>query len=359
LAPDARPVEDYQQILGDKAITAVIVATPSPQHTTVALAALQAGKHVYCEAPLAHTIDDARAIALAARNAPMLHFQAGLQYRSDPQRPFVLNFIRSGATGRTVMARSQWHKKQSWRFTAPDADREKEANWRLDPQLSPGLVGELGIHQIDCAIWFLGGRPTAVSGLGSVMLWNDGRTVPDTIQALYEFPEGVRYQQVCTLANSFDGDYEAFYGSDAALLIRGSKAWMFKEADAPALGWEVYARKETFYKETGIALMVGASKQQALTEDAVQETAKPTALQHALTNFLRSANDLGVAAQDFTTSFGADDRKALLEHLAAVPRQPGAGYREGFEATVLALKANEAITTGRRVELKPEWFELA
>ena len=358
LIPDGRPEEDYRQILADKQITAVIVATPSHLHKEVVLDALRAGKHVYCEAPLAASVEDARAIASAARNTPQLHFQTGLQSRSDPQRPFVLNFIRSGTTGKIVMARSQWHKKQSWRFTAPDPEREKAMNWRLDPQTSPGLIGEAGIHQIDGATWYLGALPAAVNGLGSVMLWNDGRTVPDTLQALFEFPEGVRFQQDCTLANSFDGDYETFYGSDAALLLRGSKAWMFKEADAPSLGWEVYAKKETFYKETGIALMAGASKQQALTEDTALEIARPSALQHALTNFLRSANDLNVAAEDFINSFGAEDPKALLEHLASVPRQPGAGYREGFEATVVALKANEAVTSGRRIELKPDWFEL-
>ncbi len=358
LAPDAKPVEDYRQILADKTVPAVVVATPTHWHKAVVTEALQAGKHVYCEAPLAGTIEDARAIALAAQTSPKLHFQTGLQFRSDPQRPFVLNFIRSGATGKMVMARSQWHKKLSWRFTAPDPEREKEVNWRLDPQLSLGLIGEVGIHQLDCASWYLANRPTAVSGCGSLRLWTDGRTVPDTVQTSFEFPDGVRFQQDCTLANSFEGDYEAYYGSDAAILLRGSKAWMFKEVDAPALGWEVYAKKETFYQDTGIALLVGASKQQNLTEDPILEAAKPSPLQHALTNFLRTAGDLAAAAEDFTANFGADDPKALLEHLAKVPRQPGAGYQEGFESAVLAVKANEAVASGRRIEFKPEWFEL-
>ena len=359
LAPEAKAIDDHRRILEDKGVPAVIVATPSHLHKAVVLDALQAGKHVYCEAPLATTLEDAKAIALAARSSPKLHFQTGLQFRSDPQRPFVLNFIRSGATGRTIMARSQWHKKQSWRFTAPDPEREKEINWRLDPQTSLGLVGEIGIQQIDCASWFLGSRPTAVSGFASLMLWNDGRAVPDTIQTIFEYPGGVRFHQDCTLANSFDSDYEAYYGSDAAIVMRGSKAWMFKEVDAPALGWEVYAKKETFYQETGIALMVGASKQQALTEEPAQDVAKPTALQHALTNFLQNAYDLGAAVEDFTAGYGSDDPKALLEHLATVPRRPYAGCQEGFETVVIALKANEAMATGRRLELKPEWFELA
>src|ERR1051325_5959935 len=61
-APKAKAVDDYRKILDDKEVKAVFIATPTHQHREVALAALEAGKHVYCEAPLANTIDDARTI---------------------------------------------------------------------------------------------------------------------------------------------------------------------------------------------------------------------------------------------------------------------------------------------------------
>jgi predicted dehydrogenase len=359
LAPEAKTFDDYTKILQDKEIPAVIIATPSHLHKQLAIDALQAGKHVYCEAPLATSVEDARAIALAAKKNPKVHFQAGLQLRSDPQRTFVLNFIRSGAWGKAVMARAQWHKKQSWRFTSPDAEREKEINWRLDKGTSGGLVSEVGIHQLDAASWYLGVRPITVGGFGSLMLWKDGRDVPDTVQALLEYPDGLRMQYGATLANSFESEFESYFGTDAAIVVRGQKAWMFKEVDAPALGWEVYAKKETFYKETGIALMAGASKQKNLTEDAAQEALAPTSLQFALQNFVRNAKDVGGAAEDFVANFGADDPKALLEHLATVPRQAYASYQDGYDATVIALKANEALLSGQRIELKKEWFELA
>src|SRR5947208_5556396 len=121
-APKAQGVEDYRKILDDKEVRAVIVGTPTHKHREIVIAALQAGKHVYCEVPLAHTIEDARAIALAARGAIKVNFQAGLQMRSDPQRHFLLPFIRSGATGKWVMARAQWRKKETWRRTTPNPD---------------------------------------------------------------------------------------------------------------------------------------------------------------------------------------------------------------------------------------------
>ena len=75
-------MEDAQRILDRKGIKAVVLATPTHQHRELAVAALRAGKHVYSEAPLATTVDDARAMALSARNAPQLVFQTGLQ--TDP-----------------------------------------------------------------------------------------------------------------------------------------------------------------------------------------------------------------------------------------------------------------------------------
>src|SRR5262249_52810590 len=153
-APAATQTEDYKTILANKDIPAVIIATPTGTHKEIALVALKAGKHVYFEAPLANSIEDARAIALAAKGAKLCVFQAGLQLRSDKQRLFLVPFVRSGQLGKIAEARSQWHKKTSWRTTSPNPEREKALNWRLDKSTSLGLVGEVGIHQIDQEGWF-------------------------------------------------------------------------------------------------------------------------------------------------------------------------------------------------------------
>jgi predicted dehydrogenase len=354
-APGAAQVNDYRKILEDDTVPAVIVATPTHLHREIVVNALQAGKQVYCEAPLAHTLEDARAIALAARQAPSQHFQSGLQLRADKHRAFVLNFIRSGARGRAVAARAQYLKKQSWRQAAPSPERESELNWRLNPESSVGMVGELGIHQLDASNWIHDALPVSVTGFGSMLLWRDGRELPDTSHLVVEYGNGVRLIQTCTLANSFEGEYEVYYGTDGTVTFMGSKSWLFKEADAPLLGWEVYARKDSFYQETGIALMMDASKQKSLTQEVTDVI---TPLQYALENFLRSASDVKAAVEDFTSIYG-EDEEALKEHMTTVPRQPGAGYLEGYQATVLAIKAHEAITNNQRVELPPSLFELA
>ena len=151
-------------------------------------------------------------------------------------------------------------QKTSWRRVSPNAARQKELNWRLDRKLSLGLIGEIGVHQVDALGWFMNERPVSVTGFGSIIQWNDGRNVPDTIQTVFDYPSGARTMYDCTLANSFDASYDMIYGSYAALMMRGARAWMFKEADSPLLGWEVYAKKNSFFGETGIALVANATK---------------------------------------------------------------------------------------------------
>ena len=274
LVPSAAFVADYRKVLDDKTVQAVFIATPSHKHKQIALDAIAAGKHVYCEMPLSHDIAEAKAIAIAAMGAKTT-FQAGLQQRSNMQTHHVLKFIRSDALGTIVGGRAQWHNRTSWRQGWPTPEREKELNWRLSQATSAGLIGEIGIHQIDTASWFFKSLPTAVTAYSGLYGWKDGRDVPDTVQVVFEYPDNIRYVYDATLVNSFDGPYEQFMGSDSAIQLRDQRAWMFKETDAKAVGWEVFARKDPLQignpvngtgiqTGSGIALVADATKQLAL-----------------------------------------------------------------------------------------------
>ncbi len=362
LAPKAEKYSDYKQLLQNKTVQAVIVATPSHQHKEIVLAALAAGKHVYCEAPLATTVEDAKAIAQAARANLKLNFQTGLQTRSDKQLTNLNTFVRTGVMGNTVKARAQFHKKMSWKLTSPNPDREKEINWRLDKAASLGLVGEVGVHQIDTASWLLGAHPLAVTGFGSTTQWKDGREVPDTIQAVIEYPGGIRLSFECSLGNSFDAEMMMLYGSDCAIMMRERRAWMFKEVDSPLLGWEVYAKKDAFYKESGIVLGASSTKQtthsaKAGADDVVDEKSP---LRYSLEAFLYNSNSTGAGVEDFASTFDINDTAALKKYLADLEktRLVAAGYKEGYEAAITVIKANESILKGEKIQFKPEWFDI-
>lgn len=333
IAPGAAPFTDVHALLGAPGVEAVVVATPAHRHREVALAALEAGRHVYCEAPLAATLDDARAIARAALAAGTV-FQGGVQGRANALYRHVAQFVKSGVLGTPLLVSAQWGRKDSWRRVAPTPAREEELNWRLASATSPGLAGEVGLHLLDLAAEYLGGLPLAVSGHGAIALWKDGRDVPDTVQCALEYPRGLRVTLDATLGSSAGGSYVLFRGSNSSLMVREKRAWLIKEADSPLLGWEVYARKDNVLDETGIALVADATKILAAGEEPGRAAAEP------------AKEALRLALESFAASVRSGSASAC-------------GPREAFRATVVALQAEASARGGTRVELSPAEFEIA
>jgi predicted dehydrogenase len=332
--PKATATTDFRKVLDDQAVRAVWIATPTHLHRELAIAALKAGKHVYCETPLAGTVEDARAIAAAAQAAAGQVFHCGLQLRTDPQHKHVLSFVRTGALGTMAQCQGHSHRRTSWRRTASNDERQHALNWRLSKATSTGLLGEIGIHQLDVASWFLKALPVSVTAFGAIRCWNDGREIADTVQCIVEYPGGIRFLYDATLANSFDASGELFQGSEAAVLIRDHRAWMFKESDSAALGWEVYAYREKVGDDTGIALVADATKILAAGKQPGENREVDP-----------RRTPLVCASEDFLT--------------AVREKKPSAcPALVGFQATVAAIKAHEASLAGGTVVFQKEWFEL-
>lgn len=311
-------------------VNAVLVATPTHLHADIALAALAAGKHVYCEAPLAHTLEDCRKIVRAARGASTV-FQTGMQGRSNPVYKLARSFVRAGAIRDVVAMRAQMHKKTSWRTPAPDPKLEKARNWKLDPAVSLGLIGEFGTHQFDVLHWFLGSYPTAVRASGAVLAWRDGREVADTAYCELRFKSGARLAYQATLANSFEGRYELLAGTMGTIKLAWTHGWMFKEADAPTQGWEVYANRQQFHNDEGITLIAEATKlaaQGKLTE-GVGLPHPP--LYYAVESFLESITE-------------------------QKPVVCSAG--EGLRAAAVSILAKEALASGREVAIDEKTLQV-
>ncbi|MAF66073.1 MAG: hypothetical protein CMJ84_10520 [Planctomycetes bacterium] len=331
-AQGARGYEDHRKLLeelGD-AVDSVIVATPTHLHREVVIDALEAGKNVYCEAPLAHTTEDARAIAAAARAAGGV-FATGLQGRSNPVYQLARSFYRSGCVRDLASMRAQDFKKQSWRTPASNPADEAALNWRLDPAISPGLPGELGTQQFDVFHYYRGEYPVSVRGRGGVFVHRDGREVPDTVTCELGFADGTSLFWEACLGNSYQGRYELLSGSMAAIKLAWSHAWMFKEADAPTQGWEVYANRQTFHNDEGITLIADAT--QLASQGKLKEG---VGLPHA---------PLHYALEDYLVA-------------AAGGGEPACGAAEGLRATVVGLLAQRAVTSGEEQAIDPALFEI-
>jgi predicted dehydrogenase len=326
LASGAEAFADHNALLDKlKDVSGVIIATPTHLHKQIALDCIQAGKNVYCEAPLAHTIDDCRAIATAAASAKAV-FAVGLEGRSNPVYKLARTFFRSDAVRDFVGAECQIFQKTEWKFPASDAARTKLVNWRLDPEVSTGLLGELGVQQIDVVGWYTGLEPVEISGRGAIRRWDDGRTIPDTVHCDFAFENKTVNSLNLSLANSYGGKFEVLRGTNAAVKLAWSHGWMFKESDAPTQGWEVYANRQQFHKDEGITLIADATKlaEQGKLKEGVGLPHTP--LWYALADFIKSITESKPVGCDAPT---------------------------GARATILAILANQAITTSKPVKVDP------
>lgn len=161
LAPGARAVTDYQHLMSDPAISAVVVATPNAALAPAALAAVRAGKHVLLEKPGALHAAELRLIESAAATGVCVRL--GYNHRFHPAIRKARELVDAGALGPLMFLRARYGHGGRKGY-----DRE----WRADPALSGG--GELidqGVHLIDLAGWFLGEFPT-VEGHASTYFWD-------------------------------------------------------------------------------------------------------------------------------------------------------------------------------------------
>ena len=325
--PDAAAYASADEMLEKSPeVSSVFVATPTHLHKEIVLSALAAGKHVYCEAPLAHTIEDARAIAGAARGSDRV-FQSGLLARSNPVYTLARTFYKSDALRQLVSMRAARSRKSSGRNPSPDPAREKARNWALDPSISLGLAGEWGTHQFDVFHWYTDRYPIAISGGGGVIAWPDGREVADTIDVTLRFEGGATLQYQATLGNSFEGRYEVFRGLNSAIKLTWSHGWMFKEADASTQGWEVYANRQRFHNDEGITLIADAT--QLASQGKLQD---------------------GVGLPNDSLHYGvADFLKSVTEQKPVVT-----SAEEGLRATVIGILANRAVCEGTTIPVGPE-----
>lgn len=303
---------------GESNLDAVLVATPSHTHREVAEAALSAGVHVYCESPMATTLEDGQALLAAARASDKV-FQVGMQGRSNPVYQLARSFWRAGAVRDAVSLRGQYHKKTSWVATARNPADSEALNWRLNKDVSLGLLGEVGVQQFDVFHWFTGRYPVSVRGLGSIRLHRDGREVHDTVHCELTFDDGLTLEYGATLANSLEQSYELLHGTMGAIKLAWSHGWMFKEADAPTQGWEVYANRQQFHNEQGITLIADAT--QLAAQDKLKEGVglPHPALYYPLVDFLKSITEGSEVVCDAT---------------------------EGLRAAGIGILAHRAVTTG-------------
>jgi predicted dehydrogenase len=207
--PKARFFDDFHRLIDQKELDAVVISTPDHTHAVIAAAALRAGKHVYCEKPLAHSVHEVRTIMELARGRK-LATQLGTQIHAGDNYRRVVELVRAGAVG-PVRRVHVWcsTRPSARRRAAKQMDVPKGLNydlwlgpaphrpydtahvpyhWRWYWEFGGGVLADMGCHFIDLAHWALDLRtPTTVAATGRVTYKGDN-DVPDLMQVEYEYP---------------------------------------------------------------------------------------------------------------------------------------------------------------------------
>ena len=233
----AKPYDNYKRLLDDATVGAVIVATPDHWHAQMVIDAVEAGKDVYVEKPLAHTIDDGFRVIEAVRRTKRV-VQVGTQRRSFELFQEGKRIVESGKLGEVRLVNSWWLNHQDalvdrklegkldwrqWLGTAParELDPARFFNWYYFWDYSGGLMIGQAAHVVDAIHWFMNStHPIAVTcTAGSSNL--PGAEVPETTCMAIEYPEN--YLAVFTLGYKamhyapVNDQVKQFHGSRARL----------------------------------------------------------------------------------------------------------------------------------------------
>jgi len=211
---------DYRDLINDPSIDAVVIATPDHWHARQTIDALQAGKHVYCEKPMTHSVEEALAVHKTWQESGRV-MQVGVQSTSLPVWKDARQRICDGQLGKVLMYQTSYFRNSDlgqWRYyelaadmtpknidwpmflgtefsLAPEMpfDRAKFAQWRCYWEFGAGMFTDLFVHRTTTMLSATGLRfPGRVVGAGGIYLEYDGRDVPDVASVVADFPEGVQ-----------------------------------------------------------------------------------------------------------------------------------------------------------------------
>lgn len=211
---------DYQDLLVDAEIDAVIIATPEFLHAEQAIAAATLGKHVLCEKPIAATLPEADAMIAAAETAG-IHFMVGHSRRFTARYRNVRDLLDVGAIGEPVLIRENERRPRA-QYSAlnlpveewqPEAHREEA--WKDLASYSGGVARGHAIHEMDLFRWFAGAEARSIFAESKITV--NGREVPDAISIQLTFENEVL--GACDLYSQAPSGYPYFH----QLEIIGSK----------------------------------------------------------------------------------------------------------------------------------------
>lgn len=208
-----RRTKRFEDVLADKSVDAVIIATPHHWHAPIGVRAMQAGKDLYCEKPISHVYNEGKSMIDAAKKYKRV-VQHGSQMRSSPVTAKAEKLLKDGIIGEVKVARAWTAELRNVVKPVPDSEPPNNVDydrwlgpapirkfnkyrfhstWRMYKDYGNGEIGDDGIHDLDMAAWGLGidSEPKQVTARGGrMMLHGHASEYPDNMNVTYEFPDG-------------------------------------------------------------------------------------------------------------------------------------------------------------------------
>jgi predicted dehydrogenase len=222
---------DYREVIARKDVDAVVIATPDHWHAAIALAAMDAGKDVYVEKPMTHTIEEAKQLSATVKETKRV-LQVGSQTTSADQWWKAKKAIADGMIGQMINSQGSYHRNSiegEWNYTiepeaGPDGKGDNYIDWKMwlgkAPQrpysgdrffrfrkywdYSGGIATDLFFHVVAPLniCWPEPQFPYRVSAFGGIYVFKDEREVPDTFNLMADFPKGNSLILSSSMANS-------------------------------------------------------------------------------------------------------------------------------------------------------------
>ncbi|MDR6563439.1 MULTISPECIES: Gfo/Idh/MocA family oxidoreductase [unclassified Arcicella] len=264
---DIFTTKDYREILNRKDIDAVLVCTSDHWHDKISIDAMNAGKHVYCEKPMVHHIEEGKSVIEAQKKTGKV-FQVGSQVASSTVTAEAKKIYESGIIGELVYVEATNDRTSAngaWQYTIPtdastqtvdwdtyvgDApkmpfDAKRFFRWRNYKDYGTGVAGDLFVHLLTNLHTITGSTgPNKIFALGDLNLWKDGRDAYDIVTALMNYPATSTNPsfQFFTRVNLADGGSGGsptrLIGTEGVIELSwsGMKVKNFKRPKAPEIG---------------------------------------------------------------------------------------------------------------------------
>lgn len=241
---------DFNELLDRKDIDAVVIGTPEHQHCRMMVAAVQAGKDVYCEKPMSHSIEEGAWAVKEVRKTDRI-VQIGMQRRSAPLIHEGLKVVRSGVLGDITFVKAQWNWNSSgpqnnkplgyeidWdRFQWPHTDIEFQPkyvrNWRVFWPFSGGISNDQGTHIMDVVQWYANqGTPLAGDGFGYIKMM-EGADTPDVFTTTLQYKNFIATWTINYTSNYYDWWHVMFQGVDGTMHLHRNGFQVYLDKDKP------------------------------------------------------------------------------------------------------------------------------